>query len=280
MFTTKDVADYYNTTLEHYEIWWNLKKSLSLHYGIWDEDTRNFQASLVNTNKVLSELAEVTSSDSVLDAGCGVGGSSMFLADTIGCQATGITLSEKQIAYGQKTVQKRGLTEKVEFHKMDYTATTFESGSFDVVWACESMSHAADKTLFLKEMFRVLKKGGRLIISDFFMREEDQQDPDDLMKKWGDTWGISQFPTGQVFIEDAKAVGFRDAKLFDYTEKIVKSARRMYCASLLGSIPSEAYNFLHPKVSRFARTHYRSGYYQYKALNKDLWKYQIVLGVK
>jgi len=74
MFTTKEVANYYNSTQNHYINWWNLKKSLSLHYGIWDDSTKSFAQSLANTNSVLLDLTDITSTDQVLDAGCGVGG--------------------------------------------------------------------------------------------------------------------------------------------------------------------------------------------------------------
>jgi hypothetical protein len=54
----------------------------------------------------------------------------------------------------------------------------------------------------------------------------------------------------------------------------------MYLSSLAGALPSEIYNLFHPEVTRFAKTHYKSGYYQYKALMAGLWRYVIVLAVK
>ncbi len=46
LFTPKDIADYYNQTLPHYRIWWKLNRSKSIHYGIWDDETTNFQKAL------------------------------------------------------------------------------------------------------------------------------------------------------------------------------------------------------------------------------------------
>ena len=74
--------------------------------------------------------------------------------------------------------------------------------------------------------------------------------------------------------------GFKAVKTYDYTEKIQKSAKRMYYSSLLGFLPSEVYNLLHPNVSRFAKTHYKCGYYQYKALRQNLWRYKIITARK
>jgi len=54
----------------------------------------------------------------------------------------------------------------------------------------------------------------------------------------------------------------------------------MYVSSIAGALPSGIYNLFHPKVSRFAKKHYKSGYYQYKALKGGLWRYIIILAVK
>lgn len=280
MFSKQEIADYYNTTQVHYERWWDLKKGLSLHYGIWEKGTRNFKDSLANTNRILMELSGISESEMVLDAGCGVGGAAIYINENKNAEVVGITLSEKQVAYASQAAKLKQVSNKVSFFLMDYTDTTFEDGTFDVVWACESVSTAVDKKAFIKEAFRILKKGGRLILSDFFLTDKNQLDPNSWMKKWGDTWSISNFVTSDDFTEYLEDCGFHSIEVFDYTDGIRKSASRMYYASILGAIPSETYNLFHPKVSRFAKGHYKCGFYQYKALKEKLWKYNIVLAVK
>ena len=55
-----------------------LNNSLAIHYGYWDEKVRSFPQSLLRMNEVMMEAARIKSTDKVLDAGCGVGGSSIF----------------------------------------------------------------------------------------------------------------------------------------------------------------------------------------------------------
>lgn len=276
MFTSTDIAEYYNLTQIHYEKWWNLKENLSLHYGIWDNSTKNFKQALINTNKVLMNIAEIKDGDKILDAGCGVGGAAFFLSQQKNVTVTGITLSDRQLALANNIAENSGLTNAPKFFKMDYTNTSFDDESFDVVWACESFSSAPEKELFVKEAYRILKKGGRLILSDYFLTEKRNPKDELLIKKWGQTWSISNLITIGKFHSQLSSAGFGDIQLYDYTSQIKRSAKRMYVAGLLACIPSELYNFFHPNVSRFAKHHYKSGYYQYKALKKDLWKYRVV----
>lgn len=280
MFSTKDVAEYYDTTQVHYESWWNLKKNLSLHYGIWDETTKDFNESLVNTNKTLLKKSGITGNDKVLDAGCGVGGAAFFVHASTGATVTGISLSTKQVKLAKSTAIEKGVTDSVDFKIMDFTKTDFPDETFDVVWACESVCHAVDKKDFIKEAYRVLKKGGRLIMSDFFKAKADQEDKNDWINKWGDTWGVPNFATTALFEQGVKESGFQSVEILDYTDKIQKSAKRLYYTSLLGVVPSELYNLFNPSVSRFAKTHYKCGYYQYKGLQEKLWTYNVVFAVK
>jgi len=280
MFEKKDIAEYYNTTQTHYEQWWNLKKHLSLHYGIWDEKTKTFGDAIINTNKILLKLSQISGTDKVLDAGCGVGGAAFFINKSTNAKVIGISLSEKQISLAKKTAIDNNVEDKVEFHIMDFTNTTFPSESFDVIWACESVCHASNKVDFIEECFRLLKKGGRLILCDFFLTDTNQDDKKQWIYKWKTTWAVQDFVTKDYFVTNLQQKGFHTINTWNHTDDIRKSAKRLYYASLIGFIPSIIYNLFHPNISRFAKTHYKCGYYQYRALNENLWNYNIILAEK
>ncbi len=276
MFTNRDIADYYNQTLNHYQKWWKLDRALAVHYGYWDSGTKNIVHALKNTNKMLLEMAGVKKEDKVLDAGCGVGGSAFYLAKTCEAKVTGITLSEKQLEYANRKRDELNLQKLVDFKLEDYNATPFENNTFDLVWAIESITSAPDKRAFAKESFRLLKPGGKLIIADYFRTQDAPPDKDKLLEQWQNCWGLADIMTLKDYFMPFENEGLFPVDKKDITRNIYHSSALMYRYYLLGLLPSVIYNSLH-NTSRFARTHYKSGKYQYKALKRGLWEYWIIL---
>src|SRR5215813_7999992 len=103
----KNIVDYYAATENAYKDSWDLDNSLAIHYGYWDEKVKNFPASLLRMNEIMMEAVKIKHPDNVLDAGCGIGGSSIFLAENIGCNVTGISLSERQVQNAKKLAKEK-----------------------------------------------------------------------------------------------------------------------------------------------------------------------------
>lgn len=127
------ISDYYDYTLPFYKIFWHKNNSNALHYGFWEKDTQNLQEALINTNHYLAEKAHITKDDKVLDAGCGIGGSSIWLAQNIECNVVGVTISDKQVTRAKQFAKKHAVDSKVKFFNENFTNTKFYNESFDVV---------------------------------------------------------------------------------------------------------------------------------------------------
>src|SRR6478735_1794668 len=111
----KNIVDYYAESENAYKDSWDLNNSLAIHYGYWDDKVKSFPQSLLRMNEVMAEVAKIKSSDVILDAGCGIGGSSIFLAQKIGCNVTGISLSEKQVNKAREVTKQKGVESKASF---------------------------------------------------------------------------------------------------------------------------------------------------------------------
>jgi tocopherol O-methyltransferase len=86
------IKEYYASTENLYIDSWGMNEVHALHYGYYNDKVSSFQQSLLRMNEVMMQTANITKDDILLNAGCGVGGSIIFLAKTIGCKCTGITL--------------------------------------------------------------------------------------------------------------------------------------------------------------------------------------------
>jgi tocopherol O-methyltransferase len=216
----------------------------------------------------------------VLDAGCGVGGSSIWLAKHIGCKSVGISLSRKQVYQGKEIALKEKVDHLVTFLQKDYTATGFENETFDVVWAIESVCYVPDKSAFIKEAFRILKKGGRLVVADFFKKDDLQENDSEEVKRWANGWAIEDYITKEHFESLLANEGFSNIGIKNVTGSIMRSARRLYAAYFIGMIPAFLYRLFHSNATDLAKNNVNTAYLQYKTLKKGLWQYGIVAANK
>ena len=276
MFTKKEIERYYDLSEVHYRLFWDLDKSKSLHYGYWDSTTKNFHQALLNINKVLAQQIKIVAGDIVLDAGCGVGGSSVWLAKETGCKVIGISLSEKQVKQANSLSVKEKVDHLVTFYQKDFTDTGFPDQTFDVVWAIESVCYVPDKSDFTKEAFRILKKGGRLILADFFKKDGLNKNADNQVKRWANGWAIDDYASKDSFEHALTSEGFINIQFIDVTPSILPSVKRLYRSYFLGMIPSFIYRLFHPGVTELAKNNVNTAYQQYKTLQKGWWMYGIV----
>lgn len=109
----------------------------------------------------------------ILDVGCGIGGSTLYLAEKFDAVATGITLSTVQAQRASERAATAGLSQGINFLVADAQNMPFVDGSFDVVWSLESGEHMPNKIQFLRECHRVLQPGGTLIMATWCHRPLD-----------------------------------------------------------------------------------------------------------
>ena len=171
-------------------------------------------------------LAQLPSGTTVLDVGCGIGGSSRILAQDYGFAVTAITISPQQVKRAQE-LTPQGLN--VQFRVDDAMALSFPDASFDVVWSIEAGPHMPDKAVFASELMRVVKPGGVLVVADWNQRDDRQQPLNfwekPVMRQLLDQWSHPAFASIEGFAELLEATGFVEGEVTtaDWTEQTLPS---------------------------------------------------------
>jgi MPBQ/MSBQ methyltransferase len=162
----------------------------------------------------------------VLDVGCGIGGSSRILGKDYGFAVTGITISPQQV---QRAQELTAAELDVKFLVDDAMALSFPDASFDVVWSIEAGPHMPDKAIFARELMRVIKPGGVLVLADWNQRD-DRQKPlnfweKPVMQQLLDQWSHPAFSSIEGFSELLEATEFVEGKVVtaDWTEQTIPS---------------------------------------------------------
>ncbi|MGL5080993.1 MAG: methyltransferase domain-containing protein [Microcoleaceae cyanobacterium] len=119
---------------------------------------------LAGQNSITPEFSQI------LDVGCGIGGSTLYLAEKFMARATGITLSSVQAKRATERIAAAGLQPQVNVQVADALQMPFADNAFDLVWSLESGEHMPNKIRFLQECYRVLKPGGLLLMATWCHR--------------------------------------------------------------------------------------------------------------
>ncbi len=270
------IRAYYDQTWRDYRLLWLNPGNYAIHFGYWDGSTRDHADSLINMNRVLAQHLGIHPGACVLDAGCGVGGSALWLARTHGVCVTGITPVASQVARARRYAAEQGLAARLVFEQQDYTRTTLADASFDVIWAIESVCHAPDKRLFFREAHRLLRPGGQLGMVEYIRRHRPLAPADEaLLHSWLSGWAIPDLATGDELAGWVEAAGLREFRLTSIADQVEPSLRHLYRLT----IPAWPLALvLRALRLRTAAQHgnIRGARDQYRAFRRGLW-YEAIL---
>lgn len=272
----EEVQRYYHDTDKSYQHWAGRDEVYEMHYGYRDDPEESHRQSLENLNRKVAEHGMIDKDSVYLDAGCGVGGTSIWVSKNIGAKGHGITLSSLQVQKATEFANKHGVGDLVKYSLQNMLTTNFEDESFDVIWGVESTCAVGDKVALLKEAYRLLKPGGRLVISDYFITKDHVDETDKYcLERFCIGWQMEPLPTKSDFEAFARIVGFRSTTWNNITKNILKSSEEIYKRGVEG-MPFDIYRGRNDVQMR----HVESNIFQKVALDRNIWNYFIFVGQK
>ncbi len=156
-----------------------------VHWGLFSSPTADstletYVVAAEAMTEALCQAGRVGDGMSILDVGCGFGGTIAHLNEQLsGCELVGLNIDERQLARARQSVVARpGNT--VQFVQGDACALPFKDGSFDAILAVECIFHFPSRRRFFSEARRVLRGTGTLALSDFVVDSEKIDD----MAEW------------------------------------------------------------------------------------------------
>ncbi|MBU0496594.1 MAG: methyltransferase domain-containing protein [Candidatus Thermoplasmatota archaeon] len=222
-------------------------KTHCIHHGLYEKGVFGHVSAVRHMNDFVGCLLGLDMQQcgikKVLDAGCGVGGVSIYLAQKYpDVRVVGITNVVEQVRMAEGLAQEEGVGASTEFLVGDFCDSGFSSNGFDGVFLVESLGYVADQMRLVREMYRVLKPGGTLVVIDVF-RTPVQLHGFLLMLYdcFCKCWGLSGVWRLEELVGILKEEGFCDIGIRDLTGNVVLGIVRgsvfgvPYLVSLMGS---------------------------------------------
>jgi len=204
----------------------------SKHFGYYPINKRisEKEAQLLMQD-LLAEKLGLSGEMKVLDAGCGYGVVSVYLAKKYDCVIEGITILPYEVRKARRLATRCGVPDRANYSVMDYSNMTFQNESFDAVYTTEALSHSTDVRQTLNEFFRVLKQSGKLALFEYTLAEDSKfSGPGmDLLNKVicaSAMDGLKQFRHGR-FEKIIREVGFKNSSTENITDNVKPSLDRL-----------------------------------------------------
>ncbi len=153
----------------------------------------------------------------LLDLGCGSGHETIDAAVLLGNEgeAVGLDLTPEMIDIARQNALQKGIT-NVSFIHASIDELPFEEHSFDAVISNCVINHAKDKNQVYREIFRVLKGGGRFVISDAVSKEVLPDHIKNDPAQWAACFGGAI--TEEEYLRCIQDAGFNDIRIANRRE--------------------------------------------------------------
>ena len=156
-------VDLYNASYGHYEE----DAYREIRIETYGQDLGQTSWVVTRESREIPRALKLTASSYVLEIGCGSGRYALQVAETTGCRVLGVDLNRAGIQNANRLAEAANLAGHVRFEHRDASKRhAFGKKRFDAAFANDVLCHIPDRLAILQELFRVLRRGARLLFSD------------------------------------------------------------------------------------------------------------------
>lgn len=158
----RNIAAHYDLGNDFYSLW--LDPSMSYSSALFgDHANADLEAAQQAKNRRILQRLGVRPGEHILEIGCGWGGFAEMAARDFGARVTGITLSERQLAYARQRMERGGLGDRVALELRDYRDLT---GRFDHIVSIEMFEAVGERfwPSYFAKVRELLEPGGKALI--------------------------------------------------------------------------------------------------------------------
>jgi len=196
----------------------------AIRRAVWGPGVESRPDAIDFVNSLVAKEMEATGAQSVLDLGCGVGGSILYLAAQHPAHYLGVTVSRTQADLGSDFVREAGIRNARIIHA-DFSTSDFAQSirePVDLAFAIESLLHVGGLAQVLSGIARLIRPGGILIVcDDYISAEASRRNLTPRQPRWlGEFrtgWHANGLTTHSEFCKAALSAGLNTVLEQDFT---------------------------------------------------------------
>lgn len=236
------VARYYDSNTRRFLRFGGGAASGSIHRLLWGAGVGSAGAAAGYVHELIERAlraARIGAGATLLDLGCGVGGTALHLARAFpGARLHGVTVSRAQMEIATRAAAAAGLAERCRFDLGDFESMRFGFVAEGAV-AVEAYAHSRRPDAFFATAAAHLRPGGSLLVVDDFLRGEEARLPETGRRGVHDFkrgWRVPGFATVSGCVSTARRHGFEAVEERDLTHLIRLDRARDHAVAALAPV--------------------------------------------